>query len=601
MKHAFAPAAVVRVHIDDPFWNGILDRMHTVTLKDTLDKLEKDGVLRNFEKILSGGGAHEGMPWHTGLLFETVRGAAEYLKDHKDPALLDRLRAIAELTYRAQDAVGDGYISAFTLLDRPGQRFGEGGGSILWQHDLYNHGCLIEAGVAMREATGEDTLLRCAIRAADMLCDTIGPAPKKSIVPGHSLPEGALIELYHATGDKKYLDLAHFWVHERGRHERRANFPQYMGEYAQDHAPIEYQFQAVGHAVRASLYYAGAAMLALEEKDQALLGHCARLYDSVTGRKMHLTGGIGATEFEEKLGEDYDLRNDAYLETCAAAGMIRFAEAMGLATSDARAACYTERALYNAMLASVSQDGTKYFYKNPLTSRGGAHRWDWHICPCCPPMIHKTFSRLPEMILSGAGKYLQVRQYVAGTAEYMGRQIRMEGDYRRTGRFHIEAPGVPLMLRVPEWARETSYTQDGRPYYPEIQGGWALIPDGGEVACDFHIRPRRLRAHPYARADRNREAVCFGPLVYCLEGADNDGRTDRLIDSPIWQAEYRPGLLGGVTVLTARDARGEPITAVPYYAWDNRQSGSMDVWLPADRQDDWSTEGWGNALYREIE
>ena len=601
MKRAFAQAEPLRVKIDDPFWSPILDRMYSVTLADTLDKLEKDGVMRNFEKIIAGGGRHEGKPWHTGLLFETVRGAAEYLRDREDPALLERLRAIAELTRRAQDAVGDGYISAYTLLERPGQRFGENGGSILLQHDLYNHGCLIEAGVALYEATGERTLLDCAVRAADMLCGLIGPAPKKCIVPGHSLPEGAVLELYRITGEKRYLDLAAYWVHARGRHERRRNFPQYMGEYAQDHAPIEHQFQAVGHAVRASLYYAGAAMLADVTRDEDLLGHCARLFENVTRRKMHITGGIGATEFEEKLGEDYDLRNDAYLETCAAAGMIRFAEAMGLATSDASAAHYTERTLYNAMLASVSLSGDKYFYKNPLTSRGDAHRWDWHSCPCCPPMIHKTFSRLPEMILAADGEGVQVRQYVGGTAEYRGAKILVESDISRSGRARVAAPGVPLRLRVPEWASEPSFTVDGRPCAPEITEGWALFPRGGDVTADFGIRPRRMRAHPYARADREREAVCFGPFVYCLEGADNGGDTDRLLGEEVdWRAEYRADLLGGVTALAAKDGAGRPILAVPYYAWDNRESGRMDVWLRASRKDDWDAEGWEESLYKEI-
>lgn len=345
--------------------------------------------------------------------------------------IIERIDRYVDIVAKAQEAAGGGYIHTLVLLDFPSFRYGENGGNILSQHDLYNHGCLFEAGVHYYKATGKTKLLEVAIKAANELAATIGEPPKKWVVPGHSLPEYAIMELYELLMDEPeiaqkvscpvnpeaYRELGKFWVFGRGQHENRVNHPQYMGEYSQDHAPIHNQVQAVGHAVRATLYYTGVTREAMLDGDQTLLKDSIRLWDNVAARKLHINGGIGATHFEEKFGTDYDLVNSAYLETCATVGLIFWAESLSRATGDARYFQTIERSLYNLMLSSVTLQGDSYFYRNPLISDGSDHHWAWHECPCCPPMIHKTFGMFDKLIYAQDDESLYVNLYIGGEAD----------------------------------------------------------------------------------------------------------------------------------------------------------------------------------------
>ncbi|NLG25395.1 MAG: hypothetical protein GX558_08560 [Clostridiales bacterium] len=612
------------VRISDDFFGPRLDTLYHVTLPDTFDKLEADGALENYEHLISGTGGHRGCPWHDGLLLETIRAAGDYLSMWPDSALEARIDHYADVIERAQRAGGGGYLSTYTMLARPNQRYGENGGSILLQHDLYNNGALLEAGVHYYAATGKDKLLGCALRCANELCDTLGRPPKKWVVPGHSLIEYALIELYELTRrdpgaaraagvdarPDDYLALADFFIHGRGHHAHRINHPQYMGEYAQDHAPIENQVQAVGHAVRAALYYTGAARLAITQGDDELLGHAMRLWRNARGRKMHINGGIGATHFEEKFGEDYDLTNSAYLETCATVALVFWAEAMSRATGDAEFFAEAERGVYNLLLSSVSLEGTKYFYRNPLLSKGDDHRWAWHGCPCCPPMLHKAFSQLNRMIYAQSEGGLYVNLLIGSTLEAEGVRVEMESSLPWTldVRLRVAQAASPLDLfvRVPAWGKRLRWTVDGRAVEPEIEKGYARfrgVVAGCEIALVGDLHTVRMRAHPYVRADRGRVALMRGPLVYCVEGTDNEGNVDiELPEDFRVEEEWAPDLLGGVMALRGLTANGERFVAVPLYAWDNREPGPMAVWLRQRGMDDgWGTQGWENSLYREYQ
>ena len=616
------------VRIDDPFWSPKLRTFFDVTLPDSFDKLESDGAIKNYEDLIAGHlHTPTTRPWHDGLLLETIRGAADYLlRGEKSDALIDRIDRYAEIIERAQLATGGGYLSTFTMLDRPHQRYGTNGGSILWQHDLYNNGCLLEAGVHYYLATGKMTLLECALRSANDLCMTIGEPPKMWIVPGHSLPEYALIELYELVMDQpeiaektsvpvqpaEYLRLAHFWIRGRGHHKHRVNHPQYMGEYAQDHAPIENQFQAVGHAVRATLYYTGVTRLAMLEGNGELLAASKRLWKNVTERKLHVNGGVGATHFEEKFGEDYDLPNTAYLETCASVGLIFWADTLSRATGRAEYYDILERALYNLMLSSVSLQGDSYFYRNPLTSDGNDHRWAWHGCPCCPPMIHKTFGMIDKFIYAQDDYGLYVNLFVGGTAEasFSWGSVRMRSHSDLPHGFahsiQIEQADAPflLRLRIPDWTGEKAIIQhNGKTVQPDVRNGYAclFVSQGDNILFMDQILPRRIEAHPYVRHNRGCVALACGPLVYCVEGVDNKGEVDfTLSENPDFTTEEKNDLLGGVTVIHGNTADGKRFTAVPLYAWDNRTAGKMRVWLKQEgKPDTWDTEGWDGRLYRD--
>ncbi|MBQ6122993.1 MAG: glycoside hydrolase family 127 protein, partial [Clostridia bacterium] len=407
-----------------------------------------------------------------------------------------------------------------------------------------------------------------------------------------------------------YRALAHFWIHGRGHHEQRTNHPQYMGEYSQDHAPIERQFQAVGHAVRATLYYTGVTRLGMLEGDAALIDVSRRLWDNMTERKLHINGGVGATHFEEKFGEDYDLPNTAYLETCATVGLIFWADALSQATGDARYYQVVEKALYNLMLSSVTLAGDHYFYRNPLTSKGDDHHWTWHGCPCCPPMIHKTFGQFDRFVAAQDERGLLINLLVSGritaAGSWGGAELRAETSLPWRGSYRLSvdrADGWLLVrLRVPDWAEEAVFTLNGAPMRPVVERGYAQLEvKAGDVITLYDPLPiRRIEAHPYVRADRGRVALARGPLVYCVEGVDNRGQVDFALPAdPALTLEDRPDLLGGVTVIHGDTESGEPFTAVPLYAWDNRLAGGMNVWLTQrGKPDTWDVVGWKKRLYR---
>ena len=614
------------VRIDDAFWSPKLRTFFDVTVPDTFDKLEKDGVIENYRNLIAGNlGTHKICPWHDGLLLEAIRGAADYLRrGERSDALERRIDGYADVIEQAQLVTTGGYIHTYTQLNRPDRLFGENGGNILWQHDLYNQGALFEAGVHYYLATGKTKLLACAVRCANQLAELIGPPPKKWYVPGHSLPEYALLELYDlavAEPDladrlgvpvcpEAYRTLADFWVRGRGHHEHRTNNPQYMGEYSQDHAPIEKQFQAVGHAVRATLYYTGVTRLAILEDDEDLLSHSLRLWENVVTRKLHINGGIGATHFEEKFGADYDLVNTAYLETCATVGLIFWAESLSRATGDAQFFHVIERGLYNLMLSSVTLQGDGYFYRNPLQSDGSDHHWAWHGCPCCPPMIHKLFGMIDRLVAAQDDDSLTVNLLTGGMMDAQFAwgtvSVRTESDLPWIGRYRltVESAGKPftLRLRIPEWATNAALTVNGTAVSPAMVRGYAVftVQAGDVITLEDPLPVRRIEAHPYVECDRGRVAIMRGPLVYCLEGVDNRGETDiELPADPAWSAEHLPDLLGGVTVLRGTAASGS-FTAVPLYVWDNRLAGKMAVWLrQSGKPVNFDTTGWEGRLYRE--
>ena len=515
-------------------------------------------------------------------------------------------------------------------------------------HELYCAGHLIEAAVAYYEATGKRHFLDVMCRYADHIASIFGPKEgQKRGYPGHEEIELALVKLYRVTGQEKYLSLAQFFIDERGRRPHYFDLEaQARGEkpgayrwadhtYTQSHVPVREQRTAEGHAVRAMYLFCGMTDVAAETGDETLLEACRRLWDNVTRRRMYVTGGIGSSAYGERFTCDYDLSPDlAYAETCAAIGLVFWAHRMLQLERDARYADVMERALYNGVLSGISLDGKRFFYGNPLEVEPARHRCrpdlfhppavvpvrqEWFGCACCPPNIARLLASLGQYIYSVGEEGIYVHLYIGGHAKLNVNQghtvIEQETRYPWEGRVRLrvlpkEPSAFTIALRIPSWAAE-----DGGAILLRVNGepldARALLDRGyakisrlwrreDEILLEFPMTIQRLEAHPRVRACHGRIALQRGPLVYCLEEADNRPNLDDIalpVDAAL-EAEFDPTLLGGIVTIrgeglrsgeegwdttlyrpTLRQHRPVPVTAIPYYAWANRASGEMLVWI----------------------
>lgn len=615
-----AAVPIPQVVIDDAFWSPKLKVWREVTIPDCFTKFEKDGALTNFDRIRDGqGGKHAGPPWYDGLIYEMIRACGDYLAAQRDAELEKRLDGYIDRIAAAQATDPDGYLNTYTQMERPAQRWGTHEGDDNWQHDVYNAGALVEAGVHYYRATGKTKLLQCAVRLANHMAQVMGPPPKTNVVPGHSLGEEALVKLYRLfreqpelksriavpVDEERYLKLAEFWIENRGNAEGRKSF----GPYGQDHKPVLQQETIEGHAVRATLLCAGLTAAGTASGREDYLAAAKRLWENMVNRRMYVIGGLGAVAGHEGFGADYELPNNGYLETCAAVGAGFFHHNMNLAFADARYADELERALYNAVLPGVSLHGDAYFYENPLEAGPNRARWSWHGCPCCPPMFLKITGALPGYVYAQDGDGVYVNLFVGSRANLTvsGTKVTLRQTTRYPWDGAVKLVVEPesdvefaLSVRLPGWCAEPEVLLDGQPAsgmekvrgYAWLRRKWHA---GSVVELTLPMPVQRVKAHPKVEADIDRVAIRRGPLVYCLEAIDNGGCVRNLVlppDSPL-RAEHRPDLLGGVTVVTGRASalyRGASpespevadveFTAIPYFANANRQPGAMRVWLP---------------------
>ena len=629
-RHPLAPVPIQNVVIQDEFWSPKLKVWRDTTIPDCFAKFDKDGAFANFDKIRDGAsGEHGGPPWYDGLIYEMIRGCADFLAAQRDPALEARLDGYIERIAAAAAKDTNGYINTYTQLKEPAHRWGLNGGNDVELHDVYNAGALVEAAVHYWRATGKTPLLKTAAKLANHMADLMGPPPKHNIVPGHSLSEEALVKLYllfreHPelkpqmsvpVDEQRYLKLAEFWIENRGNHQGRS-FGKLGGSYAQDHKPVLEQETIEGHAVRATLLCAGLTAAGTVNGRDDYLTAARRLWENMVQRRMYVIGGLGAVAGHEGFGPDYVLPNSGYLETCAAIGAGFFHHNLSLALGDARYVDELERVLYNAVLPGVSLQGNSYFYENPLESGAKRARWAWHGCPCCPPMFLKIVGSLPGCIYAQAPNALFVNLYAGSqaTVTLNGAKVALRQTTRYPWDGAVQLAVEPerdvefaLNMRLPAWCDTPALQLNGRPLetfekvrgYARIQRTWRA---GDVVQLSLPMPVQRLKAHPKVEADIGRVALQRGPLVYCLEAADNDGRVRNLVIPPEGPlaARHRPDLLGGVTVITGQalavhrvawpeslylpsssvpGASPVEFTAIPYFANANRQPGDMMVWL----------------------
>jgi DUF1680 family protein len=532
--------------------------------------------------------------------------------------------AVVEKMERAQGA--DGYLNTYFQWVEPGKRWT----NLRDNHELYCAGHLIEAAVAYFQATGKRKMLEVLCRYVDHIAATFGTEPgKKRGYCGHEEIELALVKLYHVTRDPKHLALAKYFIFERGQRPGGKHYfaqeaeargegskKNWTGlEYYQADMPVREQTTAEGHAVRAMYLYCGMTDLALETQDPTLTEPLQALWQNVTGRRMYITGGVGSAHHGERFTTDYDLPNEtAYCETCAAIGLAFWAQGMGRLTGEGHYIDVLERAIYNGALAGISLDGKKFFYVNPLESRGNHHRRDWFDCACCPPNIARLLASLSGYVYSTSAEGLYVHLYASTRAsvELGGQTVQVEQATQYPWHEQIrltispERPAVfAVRLRKPGWCRTATVKVNGKPAETTTDKGYLVLQrtwkQGDAIELKLAMPVERLEASPAVGSDCGRVALQRGPLVYCVEEVDNGGQLNDLALEPAEQFKVRhePGLLGGVTVLAAeatrrddaawgtelyRTANDTPrkkvgIIAVPYYAWDNRAAGEMLVWL----------------------
>ena len=397
-----------KLHLADAFWGPKIETNRTATIEANLSQCETTGRIKNFAvagKLVPG--RHEGALFNDSDVYKVIEGIAYTLTSQRDAELEERADEIIDQIAAAQQP--DGYLNTYYTLAEPHARWK----NIQYGHELYCAGHLIEAAVAYKQATGKDKLLKVAERLADHIARLFGP-DKRHEASGHEEIELALVKLWQATGERRFLDQARFFLDIRGRADGRKLF----GEYAQDHKPVREQSEVTGHAVRAMYLYAAMADVAAATGDRELFASLERIWQDVVGRKMYVTGGIGPSAHNEGFTVPYDLPNDsAYAETCAAIGMALWNHRMFLMTGDGKYADVLEREVYNGLLSGVSLSGDRFFYVNPLGSKGGHHRVPWFDCSCCPTNIVRYIPGLGERIYATRDDELWTVLYAAGTAE----------------------------------------------------------------------------------------------------------------------------------------------------------------------------------------
>lgn len=595
-------------------------------LNDRIPGAEKSGCLRNF-RIAAGQEAGEftGMVFQDSDIGKWLEAVAYSLTTHPDAALERTADEVIELLEAAQRE--DGYLDTYFIVKDPKNR---------WKclrdcHELYCAGHLLEGAVAYWQATGKDRFLNVMRRYVDYIATVFGRGEGQMRgYPGHEEIELALCKLYDVTGEKKYLDLAAYFIDERGRDPKyfleelktrgdafhwEGNDAQGM-DYFQAHAPVREQTEAVGHAVRAVYLYSGMADVAMRTGDEGLLEACRRLYRNIADKRLYVTGAIGSTYIGEAFTFDYDLPNDtAYAETCASVGLIFFMKRMLEADGAAEYGDMMERALYNTVLAGMAMDGKSFFYVNPLEVFPEADEKDpskrhvktvrqkWFACACCPPNVAR--------LLADLGSYIYRRKGSAVTADlFIGSRLALPGGAeliqtsevpfggKVTFTLRGAAQGFSLRVRCPEWAEGVTCTAPCRKEngYIAIQKDWQ---DGDSVTLVFGMEPRRIYANPLVRQDAGKVCLMRGPLVYCLEEADNGANLHllRLPEGEPVEAVRGEGALFGMTLLRAKGRRFVPhgsklyapdrqgreeearLTFVPYFAWGNRDKGEMAVYV----------------------
>lgn len=625
------------------FWGQRLEASRDVTVPLAFSKCEETGRYRNFEvaaQHLQGANTDTvkvgGFSFDDTDVYKTIEGCSYLLQTYPNLKLrIERnggvdivpaqqyMDSVIKIMAAAQEP--DGYL--YTARTMNPKHPHEWAGSERWEsvevlsHEFYNLGHMLESAVAHYQATGKTNFLNIAKAYADCVCKAIGDGKDQIVrVPGHQIAEMGLAKLYLATGEKKYLDEAKFFLDKRGYTSRKDS-------YSQAHLPVVQQDEAVGHAVRAGYMYAGMADVAALTGDEAYVNAIDRIWDNIAGKKLYITGGVGATNQGEAFGANYELPNmTAYCETCAAIANVYVNYRLFLLHGESKYYDVLERSLYNGLISGVSLEGNGFFYPNPLESAGQHQRQAWFGCACCPSNICRFIPSVPGYIYAVKDKNIYVNLFMGNQATVaVGKNkltLEQTTAYPYDGDICITvkkgASPAALNIRIPGWVRNQVVPSDLYRYNDGKNLGYTIsingqaienakINDAGYVVIDrkwkkgdkvqihFDMEARIVKAHELVKADEGRVCIERGPLVYCAEGVDNEGVNVRgvvLNEKPEFEVGEKT-LLDKYTVKTITTSanalninkRGElestpaKITLIPYFAWNHRGKGTMNVWF----------------------
>lgn len=633
----------ITVRVTDSFWKRYMDvvRKEVIpyqweALNDRLPDAVPSRAIENF-KIASGEkeGEFHGFVFQDSDVAKWIEAAAYCLENEPDALLEKAVDDVIELIGRAQQT--DGYLNTYFTIKEPDGRWS----NLRDQHELYCAGHMIEAAVAYYHATGKKKFLDMMCRFADYIDSVFGKeAGKMQGYDGHQEIELALVKLYDATGNEKYLSLSSYFIEERGQQphffdlerEKRGEKPSFFWNnsygYHQAHLPVREQEKAVGHSVRAMYMYTAMADLALRSNDDELKNVCENLWENVTKKQMYVTAGVGSMEFGEAFSTDYDLPNDtAYTETCASIGLVLWAQRMLNLKADGEYADVMERALYNGTISGMDLDGKKFFYVNPLEVHPETceHRQDhhhvkpvrqkWFSCACCPPNLARLISSIGQYMYTVHSHTLHVNLYAGNKADVQlnGQNVSIDQQTSYPWDETVSMTITPeredtfiIALRIPGWSRNAKVSLNGEDvdYSAFLKDGYVYInrlwKQGDRIDLVFPMPVEKIRSNPKVKENAGKLALQRGPVVYCLEEADNgkDLSSVKISENSEFTSLFQKDVLEGIVVLEGKGtkdvdsgwedvlyqplkkrSRDVSVKAIPYFAWCNREPGEMIVWI----------------------
>ena len=617
------PINFSKVTVNDAFWKPKMDKVATTTLEACIYQTEqKTARIRNFEKVArKKGEAHEGVFYDDSDVFKALEAMSYAIKTNHDKKLEAKADEWIDKIAAAQ--LEDGYLNTYYTLTDLSKRWTD-----MSMHEDYNAGHMIEAAVAYYDATGKRKFLEVVIKWANYFDSIFGPG-KKDWVTGHQELELALVKLYRVTHDKKYLNLADWLLSERGKKLAKGyTWSDWKDTlYTQDQVPVKEQKDITGHAVRAMYLYTGAADVAAHTGDKEYVNAMRRVWEDVVYRNMYITGGIGSAGSNEGFTNDYDLPNEqAYCETCASVGMVFWNQRMNSLTGNAEYIDVLERSLYNGALDGLSLSGDRFFYGNPLASSGKNARKEWFGTACCPSNIARLIASLGSYIYGYSKGKFYVNLFVGSNTSIplpneeiqfsMTTNYPWEGNIKcslQMNKKHI----LPLAFRIPGWVN--GIPAPGNLYYFEntstiakpimkingkevnysIEEGYAVITqewkNNDVVEFQIPMTIQKIKARKELMQDNGRVALQRGPIVYCVEGADNNGKAWNIIapsqsnftteDFSVLDEKVVSLVAPLPVVQVSEDGLSvttvtQKVRAIPYYTWCNRGSNAMQVWLP---------------------
>ncbi|CAN5118912.1 glycoside hydrolase family 127 protein [soil metagenome] len=626
--YPIAAVPINHVELTDKFWLPKIKTVQKTTIPFGFDKSYKEGRMDNF--LIAGGkmkGKTRGaMPFDDTDVYKLIEGASNSLISSPDKKLEAYVDSIIAIINVGQEP--DGYLTTWHTIDpnnppakwvKPGPRWE----SESMSHELYNAGHLYEAAATHYVATNKRNFLDIALKNADLLVKTFGPEPgKRKAPPGHQIVETGLIKLYNITQKEDYLKLAKFFLDVRGDSTTHKLY----GPYSQDHKPVTQQDEVVGHAVRGVYMYAGMTDVAALYNDKTYLNAIKALWENTVNKKMYITGGIGSRHEGESFGDNYEIPNKtAYNETCASIGDVYWNQRLFMLTGESKYYDVIERTLYNGLISGISLSGDQFFYPNPLESDGeykfnfgASTRQPWFDCSCCPTNLVRFVPSVPNLIYATQDDKLYVNLFASNRAQVMLNKlavtIEQQTEYPWNGAIKIgvnpaKQASFTVKVRIPGWTQNEvlpgnlysftnhtttpiTLTVNGKAVQPTITNGYADITrswkKGDVIELMLPMSIRRVVANEAVKDDKGLVSLEYGPVVYCVEGIDNQNKVAdiTLPDAAQLRIEKKDNLLGGVNVITGTvPLKGQAgnmlnLVAIPYYTWSNRGVDPMKVWLP---------------------